>query len=167
MIKFKENKGLGLLEVMISLFLLSFGVIGGFAVIQKIVQFSSVNSSRLVAYHLAQEGVEVVRNVRDTSRQNHLPFDNDISEASAPIDYRCDQFPCKPQHCEIDDEYLKKENGFYLCTDAGDSDLVFRRVVSVDKAVSGESLEVTAMVEWVEKGNTYQVKTTEILYDWQ
>jgi len=59
--------GFTILEVMVAIFVITVGVISVFNVVQNVTMFSRVNSSRLTATYLAQEGIELVRNQRDTN----------------------------------------------------------------------------------------------------
>ena len=77
----KNNKGLTLIELVIAIFVISIGVVGTFGVLQKIVVSTSLSSSKLVAAYLAQEGIEIVRNIRDTNWVEGEAWDNDISSA--------------------------------------------------------------------------------------
>lgn len=56
-----------LLEVILAIFILTVGVTGSFALIQSTLVSVSLNKSKLIAYYLAQEGVETTRNTRDSN----------------------------------------------------------------------------------------------------
>ncbi|MBI2041809.1 MAG: prepilin-type N-terminal cleavage/methylation domain-containing protein [Candidatus Nealsonbacteria bacterium] len=62
-----NKKGFTLIEAVLSTFILSVGVLAIFGVIQMIVSFTSGISSRLQATYLAQEGIENIRNIRDSN----------------------------------------------------------------------------------------------------
>ena len=62
-----KTKGFTILEVLVAIFVITIGVISAFNVVQNINIFSRVNSSRLTATYLAQEGVELIRNRRDSN----------------------------------------------------------------------------------------------------
>jgi len=64
--KFK-NRGFTLIEVVIAVSILTIGVLAAFNVVQNITIYSKLTSSRLTATYLAQEGIELVRNQRDTN----------------------------------------------------------------------------------------------------
>lgn len=63
----KSGKGFTLLEVIIAIFILTVGVGGAYGLIQSTIISASQNKMRLTAYYLAQEGVEIVRNIRDSN----------------------------------------------------------------------------------------------------
>ena len=62
--KFNKN-GFTLLEVIVAIFVITIGVIGVISVVQRTAAFTSISSSRLQAAYLAQEGIEIARNIRD------------------------------------------------------------------------------------------------------
>src|SRR3989344_8733782 len=83
----KKRKGFTLIEVVMAVFLLSFGVLAAFTVIQRTVGFTSGVSSRLTATYLAQESIENIRNIRDSNwlEQRYNPliaWDDGISTGS-------------------------------------------------------------------------------------
>ena len=62
-----------LIETLVAISLLTVGTVGAFTLIQKTIAFTSVVSSQLQASYLSQEGIEIVRNIRDT---NYLKGEN-------------------------------------------------------------------------------------------
>lgn len=60
-----KRNGFTLLEVIFAIFILSISAFGGFALVQNTVVSASLNKQKLTAYYLAQESLEVVRNIRD------------------------------------------------------------------------------------------------------
>ena len=52
-----------MIESTIAIFLLIVGTVGAFTLIQKTITFTAISSSQLVASYLAQEGIEVIRNI--------------------------------------------------------------------------------------------------------
>lgn len=62
-----KNKGFTILELMITIVVVSIGILGAYSVIQDIFSSTSKVSYSLTATYLAQEGIELVRNGRDTN----------------------------------------------------------------------------------------------------
>ena len=60
-------EGFTLLEVVVVGSIFTIGIIGVLGLISQSISFSSVTSERLIASYLAQEGVEIVQNIRDTN----------------------------------------------------------------------------------------------------
>ncbi len=62
-----KNKGFTILEVLVAIFIITTGGLAAYAMVQQII-FSTLSSSyRLTAAYLAKEGIETVRNNRDTN----------------------------------------------------------------------------------------------------
>src|SRR3989344_7233349 len=87
------TKGFTLIETIIAIFLLTAGVVGSFSLMQKVTSFTSISSSQFVASYLAQEGVEIIRNIRDTNYLERQTWDADIGVGVGRLDYRSDGFP--------------------------------------------------------------------------
>ena len=61
------NKSFTLIEVTVAVFLVTVGIGGVYALIQRTTAFTPVVSARLTAAYLTQEGIEMVRNKRDSN----------------------------------------------------------------------------------------------------
>ena len=62
--------GFTIIELVISIFILSIGIIGIFGAFSVVTILTSDSADRLTATYLAQEGMEIVRNIRDTNWLN-------------------------------------------------------------------------------------------------
>src|SRR4030042_3479944 len=62
-----KKNGFTLLEVVLAIFILSMSAFGAFSLIQSTVISASLSKQKLTAYYLAQESLEVVRNIRDNN----------------------------------------------------------------------------------------------------
>ena len=82
-----KGKSFTLIEVIIALFLITVGMLGPFALLQKTLAFTAITSSQLVASYLAQEGVELVRNIRDTNWLGRESWDNGLTECSSGCEF--------------------------------------------------------------------------------
>lgn len=159
------NKSFTLIEALIALFVLTTGVIGVFALIQRTVAFSSISNSQLVATYLAQEGIEIIRNIRDTNYLEGQTWDADISDwSSYQLDYQSSTFP--DGACG---DYLKHEGNFYVCS--SDVNAKFQRKITVEKLdLNGDAetdMRVSVLVIWPERGRIHQVTAETELYDWR
>lgn len=82
-----NNKSFTLIEVVVAIFLISLGTLGSFSLIQRTVSFTAITSSQLAASYLAQEGIEVIRNIRDTNWISGRVWDEDISSSSNTVNF--------------------------------------------------------------------------------
>lgn len=62
-----KKNGFTILELMVTIVVILIGVLGAYSVIQDILLSTAKSSNRLTATYLAQEGIELIRNERDTN----------------------------------------------------------------------------------------------------
>jgi prepilin-type N-terminal cleavage/methylation domain-containing protein len=156
-----KNKGFTLLEVIIAITILTTAIGGSFALIQQNLVSASMNQMTLTGYYLAQEGLEIVKNIRDN---NWLAegWNEGLEEGIWQVDYNS-TIPVAYQN-----QYLKIDsNGFYGYSSGSPTN--FKRKITIGNIMSEETvmgLEVTALVEWEERGRTHKAEVTEYLYNW-
>ena len=63
----QKEKGFTIIELAISIFILSFAIVGIFGAFSLMIVATNNASARLTAAYLAQEGTEIVRNIRDNN----------------------------------------------------------------------------------------------------
>ena len=63
----KRQKAFTLVEVLIAISILTVGILSGFILITKVLYNTAIIQDRLTASFLAQEGIELVRQVRDSN----------------------------------------------------------------------------------------------------
>jgi len=157
------KKGFTLIEVIIAIFLVTVGVGGAIALVNQTIAFTQVTSSRLIAVYLGQEGIEIVKNIRDT---NFLK----IHKKVAGINWNTGLTDCLAG-CEADyndlslvsaDRYLTI-NGFYNYGFGPETAFKRKIIITPDGT---EILEVSVEVSWQERDRTHQVTVRENLYKW-
>lgn len=166
---FHEN-GFTLLEVLIAIFLITLGMGAVFVVIQQTVFFTSTSFNKLIASQLAQGGIELVRNIRDS---------NWLLQRSAPErDWTEDIVCCPVLPCQCQADYndtalslysgeeLKFGQGFYNY-DSGQDTIFKRKIIISQSPKNPEILQVSVEVSWRERGRDHQITAQENLYDWR
>ena len=165
-----KERGFTLVETTIAIFVLTIGVGGIFAFLQGTVLLSPGPDNQLVASYLAQEGVEIVRNIRDS---NYI----DIAEGgSASWD---DNLTGCALGCEADYddlllvgaasplqflEIVSDVNGTRYEYGGGTPTIFQRKIIIVP--VPPDQLDMTVEVTWQERGNA-QTSTVETqLFNW-
>jgi len=76
------NKSFTILEVIAAIFVMTVGVLSAYAIVQQIIIYNSISSSRLAAAYLAMEGIEEVRNIRDTNWLEGEAWDSGIGSSN-------------------------------------------------------------------------------------
>jgi len=159
-----KNKGFTLIELIVTIFVILIGVLGAYSVIQQILSYTSFVNSKLTAAYLAQEGVEIVKNIRDTNWLEREGWNNGLAEGDWRADYNdLDLLPYGGNFLNFE-----TASGFYGY-DSGNP-TKFKRKITIDPNIDpngNDILEVTILVEWTEKGKTHQITVREDLYNWQ
>ena len=172
----KTKQGFTFVEVLVSLFILTVGVGGAFAAIRTFTMASNVNNSRLTASYLGQEGVEIIRNIRDTNwlqarADSNVSWDDGIDEGDWQVDYQTETLSdtnfetCGGTNCmSYNGQVLNEDSNGFFSYASGD-DTPFRREVSITK-LSSDRIEVSVTVMWDERGRAHNVEVTEIIQNW-
>lgn len=162
----KTKKGFTIIESIVAIFFLTIGIIGISTLISSFFNPLSFTSNRLVAAYLAQEGIEIIRNIRDTNLLEEENWDNGLISGNWEVDYtEIQQLKYCSHPCESHNlSYLKiDDNGFYSYREGTQSK--FKRLINLQK--SGDILEVKVTVFWQEKGRSYQLTAQENFYNWR
>ena len=162
--KHKSGGGFTLLEVILAIFVITVGIAGTLGIIQQGISYTQLSSSRLTANYLAQEGLEIVRNIRDGNwlemRTNPaISWDSGIEAGSWEADYKTQNLTRSYSATLLNID----SSGFYSYSSG--SPTKFKRGITITK--NGDILEVSVQVEWQERGRNNQVIVQENLYNWR
>lgn len=161
--------GFSLVEIMTVLFVISIGLMGTLALIVQNIQGQSVNKSTLIAYQLAQEGIELVRKTRDTNWAEGVSWNSGLTPGHYIMDYRNSE----PRTASFSEQSNLKQDllGFYYNADSSiDSniDSGFTRVIDiVADPDNPSSLFIYATISWKDHNNNYSYVLEATLYDWK
>jgi len=159
------SKSFTLIETAVAIFVLTVGILTVSSLISYLLSISSIASQKLIASYLAQEGIEIVRNIRDTNLLNNdRNWDYGLNDGDWQGDYNDSSLT---RH---DASFLNLENsGFYGYDDGAQTP--FKRRIHIGEIVDqkGEKIGIKVEVEvsWRERGRTHSVKAQENLYNWQ
>jgi len=158
------SKGFTIIELIISIFILSIAVVGIFNAFSVMVILTADTSDRLTATYLAQEGMEIVRNIRDA---NWLKMDANPSSGYTWVDGLFVGATCSTAGCEADyrtngtvayplvsygssGRYLYiNTSGFYDYTNTGTLTKLKRKIKI--EPVTDYIIKVTVEVSWNKK----------------
>jgi len=154
------KQGFTLLEVLISLTIITVGVVGVFALVQQTISLLPVSEQRLAASYLVQEGMEIIRNLRDTNIIKGEAWNLGLTGCGAG--------------CEAD--YLSSsltawgagryflDNGTFYNYGSG-SPTLYKRKITINSSVT-DVLKITIEVSWQEKTRSHSIRTREDIYNW-
>ena len=163
-----ENKGFTILELLVTIFIISIGILGASAAINKTMSLTSNYSSRLIAISLAQEGIEIVRNIRDGNflEQRAIPTTPWNDGFVDPGDYEAD-YTMTDGLDNWTNRYLKTDsNGFYFYSDLAYSETKFKRKITISE-IDSNARAISVEVFWLEKGDAKTITAKEYLYNWE
>jgi len=160
------QKGFTLLEILIAISVMIVGIVGIYALVPKIISVTSVNTDRFIASQLAREGMELVRNIRDTNWLEGESWDMGLTICQPANNKFCE--------AEYDDHSLTSydagpdsgsflqvdSNGFYNYGEG--TQTKFKRKIKITP--QGNVLKVEIELSWEGKGSPLVIK--ENLHKW-
>jgi Tfp pilus assembly protein PilV len=158
------------------LFVVSVGLLGVLTLVVNSQKAKTISKNALTAQYLAQEGMELVRNVRDTnwlenSNSNPVDWNRYITGSPSGEKYRVDYSVFQPTPISnISEAKLQISTGtdpnFYIHA-TGAPDSIFSRMITITAATTtSPSSSVSVLVQWLDQGQTYSYVLKSLLYDW-
>jgi prepilin-type N-terminal cleavage/methylation domain-containing protein len=176
-----QHSAFTLVEVIIGVAILSI-VMASITVLTIVsIQANQANVNRLTAYYLAQEGVEGLRNYRDSNWMQNYTWDKSFSGGT---DYKIDYQSLSAPPWELTmlnnidpdttllylatDEYGRN---YYTHQEEGEASKFHRYLhitrVANDDGGEEDIIEVTAIVEWEDHGRELDIQVSSLLTDWR
>lgn len=163
---FKHNKrsgGFTLVEALVALTLLTVGLIPAFQQATAAINLSNSIRNSLIAAHIAQEGIEVVRGVRDANWFNGRPFDDGLTgcESGCTLQYDSDEL-LGPTFADAPLR-LDPLTGLYQYSNGNPTP--FSRTVRITQEAP-HKLYVVSEVAWQERATAKKFSVEYYLFDW-
>ena len=151
-----------------AIFIIIIGLLGVLALISTSISSGASSTSRLIAANLAQEGIEVVKNLRDLSYETDGTWDNwhvNIPGGGSPYIFSV-QYNSSDYSEQKQDEFLLIDSSGLYSYDSG-VPTPFKREISLTKN-SDQDVKVVSKVTWSEKGRPDQsIIVEDILWNWR
>jgi len=166
--KYSFNRSaFSLIEIMAVILIVSLGLVGTVNLATQNIQAQTVNEDSLIAYQLAQEALELARQIRDTNWILGNDWRDDMAPGKYCVDYRnlSAVSITAINDCPL---YLDANNFYYSPTIGAGAETTphhFSRMLEVGTGTS--SAQVMATVSWTSRNGgvqSYNVET--VLYDW-
>ena len=184
--KVKYNKGFSVVEVVICISIISVGMMAVFTLLIQNIQVQSMSKNKLIASVLAQEGIELVREIRDNNwilaRTFNIQewasgdttgpgFDDIIQDGTYTIDITDFSIDLTANDFTSGATRLYLQNGSYVHDSTNASSTPFSRLITVtmhDVDVDGidESMTLTSDVMWTQNGREMHYVAQTRLFDW-
>ena len=157
----KLSKGFTLIEALVSLVLLTIALGPALVLSSNISSTASVIQNNLIVANLSQEGLEVIRALRDANWYGGLSFDTGLIDGIYRIDWNSNSLISLGKG----NPPLKINNGLYNYSSG--TDTIFKRTVTITK-INSEELRIISEVSWTERGERVRsVKAESHLFDWK
>lgn len=170
-----DKSGFTLTEVMIGIMILTIAVVTATNLLIGLINSNKNNVKTLQAYYEAQEGIELVRNIRDTNWLHNVDWLGD--EFGVGKEYFVelrdrDLVAFYHEGDEIDDRRdMKKFAPWEVGTYSAPVEITedFDRVISIKgcEDVVKECVVVQSKVMWSDVGKEREVVLEEVLTDWK
>jgi type II secretory pathway pseudopilin PulG len=170
----RSNGGFSIIEVVAAAGIIGFVMTGLVAITQTSIRAQTINKNALIASMLAQEGLELVRKIRDENWRNNRDwktgagagsqsdilqdFDYTI-EADGTIDDTADNVS------DSEAQLYSDANGYYTHASAGNEPTGFYRIIEVSD--NGDYLSVVCRVLVIRgSGIGYEYMASTLLFNW-
>ena len=171
--KLQFTTGFSLVETLVAVGILVVAVTGALSAASSGISSSIFSKDQVIAFYLAQEGIEEVRNIRDGNALNGASWLAGISSNSADPCYfgnTCyvDTLSASPlTRCSGNCPILKEDpvSGFYGY-DITWNDTVFRRTVEL-VSVNSHEISILVTIDWSKGVINRQFRARENILDWQ
>ncbi|MFA5431657.1 MAG: prepilin-type N-terminal cleavage/methylation domain-containing protein [Candidatus Paceibacterota bacterium] len=159
---FKKEKGFTLLEMLITILIISVGVLGTYTSVFKYSKNTQKEKEAFIATYLCQEGVEIIKNMRDSNwvaeeEDWNNGLTNIICATGCEIDYLGNTLTA---YSAADFLYINPD-GTYRYEASGVKTPWTRRII-IDSS-DATKLAITVSVYW--GSNTKTIKET--IYNWK
>lgn len=156
----QAKSGFTLVEIVAVLFVVAVGLVGVLSLIVQNIQSQNISKNTITAYQLAQEGIELVRKVRDTNWLEARAWNTGILPGTYYMDYQ----DALPNIMSSGQEALyKNASGFYV--HGGGNDTPFSRTILIEE-INPSAYRVYSRVVWSDRNNSFNYDVEAVLYDW-
>jgi len=186
----RKFQGFTIIETFIAISIITVGLVGVLGLVSYTISISRISHTEIIAANLAQEGIEVIRNIRDSNWLADIadgPPDDSVSwrehirgtgnERAGRVNYDTkgplDQYFNPPpgigniiNTCGSDCRLYLKDD-FYSHDNTGE-ETNFYRLIRIQKVgPPPKRLKVKSIVAWEDRdGNRHQIRVEDHVYDY-
>lgn len=164
----KRKRGFTILELIVAIFIITTGLVAAASLMSYSISAVIIGKSQIIATSLAQEGLEVVRNIRDNNW--HCIADPDCTD----VTNWNEGLGAGDKQVEYDSlslsvytgSPLKLYDGFYQYFGTEEDKTRFYRKITITD-ISADEIKVVSEVSFTERTKSYSVSAEDRLYDWK
>jgi len=179
MIKYSK-KGLSLIDVIFAIGIILVGLITILSLLRYVIIAGRISNDKFIATNLAEEGIEIVRAIRDSNWKQNMTNDSDPTTTIFPINV--------PTNYNVDynnttllpyvDTVLKIDGSWFYSYDASGTPTKYKRRIYLDPTKNGtnkctddafanydntQCIAVVSEVKW----ENYTLVVEDRLYNWR
>lgn len=171
-------KGYTLIELVISIGILSIGIVTVFGLFNFVLRNERSVRSTFVATYLASEGIELVRNIRDANWKNGRILQDGSSQdwrqgLTIPLFCTTEGSGCGMDYSQwnlslgLGNNPLRFDSSSGRYSYASGTETLFRRILVVEDKDTPYSLRVRSIVRWSQGGANRSITIEDYLYNWR
>lgn len=164
----KNNLGISLLEVIAAILIITIGLVGVLSLVIQNIQAQYINKNVFIASGLAQEGLELVRNIRDLNWLTPGETWNQdiVGDGTYTIDYG-DRSSINTAVNNLNDTGARlyiDGNGFYTHQTSATATNFYRLITVIDNT---DYLDVKCAIRWQDGRQNHDFTAETYLYNWR
>ncbi len=178
--KFRRiNGGFTLVETLVAVSIFTMSILGLMSVLASGISNTNYAKEKIIASYLAQEGIEYIRNMRDTevlygsgngnARWNK--FKSDLNSCNNDTDHACGLkkplpfgiFQCSASIVNEKCNLYMNDGGYDNISSGADSGFVRKIWLTTS---GGDEVKIYSEVEWTQGSGNYSITFSENLFNW-
>ncbi len=157
-IELNKTKGQGLVEILVAIGILTIISVSALALAASSLKMAILSEEKMQATNLAQQAIEVVRNIRDNNWKDGNPWDNSFTTNGW----------YKVEYKNIESKWIVSPISPPPSADIIDGR--FKRMILIQNISAGNpsnvpAKEIMVLIKW--RSDTKEIKLTSYLTDWK
>lgn len=157
----KTNAGFTLVEILVTVFLFSLAFTATTFILLTNQKNAVAIKNNLIASGLAQEGIEIVRNIRDNDWFLGNPFGTSMPNGTFRVQWDSRALILLGGNPNLN---IGQTSGVFSYNFGNPT--IFARTLEIETVVPNIEKKVTVTVSWTERGNSRSLSTEEHLFNW-
>lgn len=154
-------EGFTLIETLVGIVILAGVLLGPVTFLSTSFTRSNIAEEKLSALYLAEEGIELIRHIRENNVLAEVPWDQGLSTGSYEIDFDSGLTPYSSPGTKF---LYDAATGAYSYN-AG-TQTSFIRQITISKPAS-DQMRIVSVVTWTDRqGISHSVQVEETMYNW-